>query len=252
VTGQKVLLVENESVASDLKTSLGAQGYIVTLATTGEEAFAAASRLKPAVVLMDVALSGSLDGIEAGILIRQKLGIPLIFISVDSTDQTIERAAAADPAGYLVKPIDGRGLYASIQLAVHRGRLQAQKSGGSPNASSAISPRTSLLESEGRRPITVIGNLRIDPILQRVLRGSTQVHLTKKEFLILQCLAEHPGTPFSPQALLDGLWGPQFSHYIKALRIHVGHLRQKIQGNPPPGVVIETIRGVGYRLIVQD
>ena len=94
-----------------------------------------------------------------------------------------------------------------------------------------------------------IGSLRIDRARHRVFRGETEIKLTKKEFSILQCLGEHVNVPISPEALLSKAWGPQFVHYIQALRVHIGHLRQKIEGNPSAGVLIETVRGVGYRLL---
>jgi len=238
---QRVLVVENEEiVALDLEMCLQTMGYSVAVATTGEEAMATASRVKPDIVLMDILLGGSIDGVEVAEWIRDHLDIPLIFLTAYADPKTVERAAAVNPSGYLVKPFNELGLAASIQLALHRRTSKAREA-----------LQLAALH-EPARSILLIGKLRIDTVLHRVYRGESELQLTNKEFRILQCLAEQPGLPFSPEALLTRIWGPQFSHYVKALRIHLGHLRQKIQGDPPPGVAIETIRGVGYRLIEKD
>jgi DNA-binding response OmpR family regulator len=235
---QQVLVVENEEiVALDLEVCLATLGYRVAVATTGEEAVATANRLRPDVVLMDIHLDGLLDGISAAELIRRDTEIPLIFLTAYASPDTIERAVAVDPAGYIVKPFNEKSLAANIRIALHRGR---QSFGN-------LRPRPASQPVEG--PGTKVGNLRIDGVRHRVFSGENEIELTKKEFRILQCLAEHASAPVSPEDLLAKAWGPQFVHYIQALRVHVGHLRQKIENHPSAAVLIETVRGVGYRLV---
>lgn len=233
---QHVLVVENEEiVALDLEVCLATMGYKVALATTGEEAVATANRLRPDVVLMDIHLDGSMDGIGAAEWIRRETGIPLIFLTAYASPDTIERAVAVDPAGYIVKPFNEKSLAANIQIALHQKRSREGPS---------------FAESRTREvPVTKVGSLRIDGVRHKVFRGETEIELTRKEFRILEFLAEHVGVPVSPEALLTKAWGPQFVHYIQALRVHVGHLRRKIESNLSSGVQIETVRGVGYRLI---
>lgn len=232
---QQVLVVENEEiVALDLEVCLATMGYKVAVATTGEEAVATACRLKPDVVLMDIHLDGSMDGIGAAESIRKETGIPLIFITAYASPDTIERALGADPAGYIVKPFNEKSLAANIRIALHRKR--APREGDSAESTPSMS-------------LTKVGSLRIDVVRHKVFRGETEIKLTRKEFRILQCLAERSSVPISPEDLLTKAWGPQFVHYIQALRVHVGHLRQKIQNNARAGVLIETVRGVGYRLV---
>lgn len=233
---EQVLVVENEEiVALDLEVCLATLGYSVSVATTGEEAVATANRLKPDVVLMDINLDGSMDGIGAAEWIRRETGIPLIFLTAYAGIDTIDRAVAVDPVGYIVKPFNEKSLAANIRIALHRGRVQS-------NAS--IDSRSS------KTYPLILGNLRIDRVRHRLFRGSdTEIDLTRKEFRILECLGEHVGVPLSPETLLTKAWGPQFVHYVKALRVHIGHLRQKIERVPNTGVLIETVRGVGYRLV---
>ena len=92
---------------------------------------------------------------------------------------------------------------------------------------------------------------QIDPVQRLVFRGDTAIRLTKKELDILQCLAEHGDAPVSPAVILTRVWGPQFVHYVQALRVHVGNLRNKIEDDSS-GIRIEGLRGVGYRLVYGD
>lgn len=236
----QVLVVENEEiVAFDLEMCLASMGYNVAIVTTGEEAVATANRLRPDVVIMDINLEGSMDGICAAASIRRETGIPLIFLTAYASYDTIERAVAVDPAGYIVKPFNEKSLAANIRIALNRRRREQQAS------ASAESRR-------GKAPVTTAGNLRIDNIRYKVFRGEIEIALTKKELSILQCLAEQSGVPMTSEDLLTKAWWPQFVHYIQALRVHVGHLRQKIGRHPGAGVLIETVRGVGYRLFEAD
>lgn len=250
-SGCQVLVVEDEALlALDLAVCLETMGHDVVVATTGLEAIESAYRLRPDIVLMDIRLKGSMDGIEASISIRSQIDIPVIFLTAHSDHETVERASAVRPAGYIVKPFNAAGLRASIQLALGRARHEAEDPGAQP-ASSQITRLTPPPKLPWKREI-VVGNLRIDPVLHRVFCGERQINLTKKEFLILQHLAEHPGTPFSPQDLLSKLWGPGYSHYAKSVRNYLGNLRRKIDRASGAGISIETIRGVGYRLLEQD
>jgi DNA-binding response OmpR family regulator len=252
VNHRQVLVVEDEQiVALDLEVFLGTMGYDVALATTGEGAVEAASQLNPDVVLMDIRLAGGLDGIQAAERIREDAEIPVVFLTAYTDHQTIERAARVDPSGYIVKPFNEKDLAAIIHLALHRGRSQNRAFAegqpiGVPEARGGDPPRK---ESIRNPSVVRIGDLSIDFINRRVFRQGTELRLTKKEFDILQCLAERPGLPVSSEALLTRVWGPQFVHYVQTLRVHLGNLRQKIDGDSSSGIRIEAVRGVGYRLI---
>lgn len=235
--GQQVLVVENEEiVAFDLEVCLANLGYNVALATTGEDAMATATQSRPDVVLMDIHLDGSMDGIGAAEWIRRETGIPLIFLTAHASNDTIERALTVDPAGYIVKPFNEKSLAASIRIALNQG---SRGQHGAAMVHSKPDPA----------PEITVGNLRIDNIRYQVFEGDTEIRLTKKELSILQCLAERPGVPISADDLLTKAWGAQYVHYIQALRVHVGHLRQKIERRRSSNVLIETVRGVGYRLV---
>jgi DNA-binding response OmpR family regulator len=239
----QALVVDDEQiVALDLERCLEAIGYGVAIENTGAGAIEAAARLKPDIILMDVRLEGPIDGIQAAERIRQHFDGPLIFLTAYADHATIERAAQLDPSGYIVKPFHERDLAAATHLALYRARLQAETDAGQKREREERKPAVSVVEA---------GDVRIDFARRSVTRRGTEILLTKKEFDILQCLAETPGMPVSPQVLLTRVWGPLFVHYIQTLRVHVGNLRRKIE-DQGSGVVIEGIRSVGYRLVVSS
>ena len=115
-----VLVVEDEAIVSmDLRYKLEALGYSVPAEIrSGEEAVEAASRLHPDVVLMDIGLSGEMDGIEAAAQIRGQFDIPVVYITAYIDDATLERAESTEPVGYLLKPFDDAKLRAIVEMAI--------------------------------------------------------------------------------------------------------------------------------------
>ena len=117
-----ILVVEDEAVvALDIQTRLLRMGYAVAgICSSGEDAILRASQLKPALVLMDIQLSGQMNGITAARQIRAERKVPVIFLTAYSNDSTIEQAVGVAPAGYLVKPFDDRTLKATIEIALNK------------------------------------------------------------------------------------------------------------------------------------
>ena len=120
----RILIVEDESIiARDLQRQLQEMGYEpVDITGSGEGAIAAAEAHRPHLVLMDVHLSGPLDGIDAAIAIRQRFSIPSIFLTAYATDEVINRAKAAEPVGYVIKPFDEQSLRTTIEVGLHKDR----------------------------------------------------------------------------------------------------------------------------------
>ncbi len=124
----RVLIVEDEViVALELQSHLENLGYeVVGSVTSGEEAVLHADALQPDLVLMDVRLSGKMDGIEAARQIRARYEVPIIFLTAFGDEQTLERAKAVGPFGYLLKPFEERDLFATIEVALSKHRTQRQ------------------------------------------------------------------------------------------------------------------------------
>ncbi len=117
----EILVVEDEAiVAEDIRTTLQGMGYSVPrTAASGEEAVRTASENAPALALLDIRLQGHIDGIGAAEQLRA-LGVPVVFLSSYSDEPTLQRARAAQPFGYLLKPFDERELRATIEMALYK------------------------------------------------------------------------------------------------------------------------------------
>jgi len=119
---KRVLVVEDEFItASDISAAVEGMGYIVTgTADTGEDAINAAQEQKPDAVLMDINLKGDMNGISAAEIIRKKSDIPVIFLTGQSDDATVNRALESEPFGYIVKPFEERNLRTSLRMAIYK------------------------------------------------------------------------------------------------------------------------------------
>jgi PAS domain S-box-containing protein len=128
----RILVVEDEAVvAKDLQTRLRKLGYDVPATVqTGQEAIDAAEVHRPELILMDVRLKGTMDGIEASAHIMEKFRTPVIFLTAYADDGTLGRAKLTDPYGFILKPFNERELHTAIQVALHKhqGEMAVRKS----------------------------------------------------------------------------------------------------------------------------
>ena len=122
---KKILVVEDEFItASDIRAALEGMGFeVVGTEDTGEGAVRVAQEQKPDVVLMDIILKGEMNGITAAGIIRQKYDIPVIYLTGQSDDATINRALESEPFGYIVKPFNEQNLKISITMALYKHTL---------------------------------------------------------------------------------------------------------------------------------
>lgn len=118
----KILVAEDEAlVAHEISLRLGKRGYdMCAVVTTGQDALEQAALHRPDLALLDIHLAGSVDGAEVAVELRQNYGIPSVFLTGYTDDQTLESARRAAPYGYLVKPFEERELYAAIETALAR------------------------------------------------------------------------------------------------------------------------------------
>jgi len=126
MAGENILVVEDEFiVAQDIKARLEGLGYTVTgMAHNAEDAIRIAQESRPDLAIMDIMLGGGSDGIEVAGSIRTNLDIPSIFLTAYADEETVRRAAIAEPFGYLVKPFQDRELRAGIETAIYRHRAE--------------------------------------------------------------------------------------------------------------------------------
>jgi CheY-like chemotaxis protein len=136
----KMLVVEDEPIiALDLAQELEHFGFeVVALARSADEAIMAVEETRPDLVLMDMHILGPLDGVETARLLRNAYEIPSIFLTAHSDDRSISRAMQEMPYGYLTKPFQARELKATIQVALHKARADADIRNENAKSSSAL------------------------------------------------------------------------------------------------------------------
>ncbi|MFP5221394.1 MAG: HD domain-containing phosphohydrolase [Acidobacteriota bacterium] len=119
---RRILVVEDEAiVALDIQNRLKHMGYeTVGVCATGDEAVAKAGQLKPDIILMDIMLDGSMDGIQAAGIVKENFGIPVIYLTAYADQKTLERAKITNPFGYIIKPFEDRELQTTIEMAVYK------------------------------------------------------------------------------------------------------------------------------------
>jgi len=122
MTGNRILIVEDEGVAAlDIKRTLESFGYeVVGRVVTGNDAISYAESTRPDLVLMDIVLKGSMDGIDAAMEIKKQLSIPVVFLTAYAEDELLKRAMLAEPFGYIIKPFNNRELHCIIEIALFK------------------------------------------------------------------------------------------------------------------------------------
>ncbi len=125
----RIVIVEDESiVAQDLRMSLGQLGYeVCAVVASGEEALEEVDRHRPDLVLMDIALAGRLTGIETAEIVRKRSRTPVMYLTAHADDETLSRAGATEPFGFIVKPFETRDLKSGIEIAIYRARIEAER-----------------------------------------------------------------------------------------------------------------------------
>ena len=125
----KILVVEDETIIGmEILSRLEKLGYEVPLVVgSGQEAISKAAELQPDLVLMDITLNGTMDGVEAADEIKNQFAIPVIFLTADADSQTIQRARLTEPFGYLIKPFEERALHSSIEMALYKAQAEQER-----------------------------------------------------------------------------------------------------------------------------
>ena len=123
-----ILIVEDERiVAKDLQHMLRGLGYdAFAIAASSDEAMQRATERRPDLALMDIRIQGRRDGIETAGLLRQQLGVPVVYLTAHSDDATLDRAKRTGPYGYLMKPITPAELHSAVEISIHRARMERE------------------------------------------------------------------------------------------------------------------------------
>jgi DNA-binding response OmpR family regulator len=248
-----ILVVDDEpSLRDALSYTLRKEGYRVVIAANGVEAIQAARREPPQAIVLDVMLPG-VDGLQVCRTLRSESTVPILLLSAkgEEIDRVVGLELGADD--YLAKPFAMRELLARIRAMLRRVEMMTpQPSGGividGEPAPDGLAPGQSAPVSATDPPV-VLGDLTIDRARRVATLGGAALSLRPKEFDLLHYLAQQPEVVHSRDALLRRVWGYDFLIGTRTVDVHVRWLRQKIERDPGNPTRLETVRGVGYRLV---
>jgi len=221
----RVLVVEDDpDIAMLLARSLARAGFAVDQISSGADVLPTLRRGQPDLLLLDLMLPG-LDGLEICRALRadpSTAALPIIMLTAraEESDRIVGLELGADD--YITKPFSPNELVARVRALLRRTTR--------PGGRSQLKHGTLVMDIE-RHLVTVDGE---------------GVHLTAKEFLLLQYLLEHPGRVLSRDLLLSDVWGYAYTGGTRTVDVHIRRLREKV---PALGDSIETIKQFGYRLL---
>ena len=220
-----VLVVDDERNIVELaRLYLTRDGFRVLTAHDGQQALALTHSERPDLVILDLMLP-QVDGWEVCRRLRQEgCEVPIIMLTArsDEVDRIVGLELGADD--YVTKPFNPRELVARVKAVLRR-------TGPAPAA----------------RPAEFAG-LRVDPARREARCGERLLRLRAKEFDLLYSLVTHHGLVLSREQLLNQVWGYDFYGDTRTVDVHVARLRDRLQGT---GVAIETVWGVGYKLVAE-
>lgn len=225
---KKILIIEDDDhIIELLRFNVQNNGYEVSIAMDGHEGLNKAINESPDLILLDLMLPG-IDGIEICNRLKNKdstKDIPIIMLTAKGheTDKILGLEMGADD--YMTKPFSVRELMTRIKVVLRRYTYEV-----------ARTPAMKI----------VVGDLEIDHEKHEVTKNGDLIKLTLKEYQLLEYLAENRGKVLSRNALLDRVWGYDYFGETRTVDVHIRHLRKKIDDDNAG--IIETIRGVGYKI----
>jgi DNA-binding response OmpR family regulator len=218
-----VLVVDDErNIVELVRLYLEKEGFNVVAASDGEQALVQYERSGPDLVVLDLMLP-KMDGFEVCRELRRRGDVPILMLTARSEDVDAIVGLELGADDYVTKPFNPRALVARVKAILRRTDATAR----------------------GGRPIQV-GELRIDPRRREASVGARHLELRAREFDLLSALARDPGVVLSRDALLEDVWGTDFPGETRTVDVHVAEVRKKLGDDGPQ---VETVRGIGYRLV---
>lgn len=223
----KILIVEDESSFSEaLSFLLGKEGYEVDVAETGTEAIKKFNENSADLILLDLMIP-EISGVEVCKTIRTTSQVPIIMLTAKDSeiDKVVDLELGADD--YVTKPYSSRELIARIKAVLRRGAGE---------------------DVATEHGIHLVAGIRLDTGKHQVTVNGTLISLPLKEFELLEFLMRNSGRVLTRTQLIDRIWGGDYYGDTKTLDVHIKRLRSKIEADPANPVLIQTIRGLGYKL----
>ncbi len=224
----KILIVEDElSFSEALAFLLGKEGFEVTVAEDGQQAVDKFNKEGADLILLDLMIP-IISGIEVCRVIRATSQVPIIMLTAKDAeiDKVVGLELGADD--YVTKPYSSRELIARIKAVLRRG-----------------SNDDSL---DGESGVHLVAGIKLDIGKHQVTINGEKVSLPLKEFELLEFLMRNAGRVLTRSQLIDRVWGGDYYGDTKTLDVHIKRLRSKIEVDPANPVLIQTIRGLGYKL----
>jgi two-component system KDP operon response regulator KdpE len=229
MSGARVLVIDDEpEITRALRSILAAHGFEPTVSGTVREGLGLLQRRRPDVLLLDLVLPDG-NGHDVTRTIRQDLGLnlPIIVLSAHGEEEGKVKALDLGADDFLTKPFGVRELLARMRAALRRA------GGTRPDGTAVIEH----------------GPIRMDLERREVTVDRHPVHLTPKEYDMLQYLLTHVGKLVTHTTLLRAVWGPEYADSRPYLHVFVGQLRRKVEPDPAHPRYILTEPGVGYRFV---
>ena len=224
----KILIVEDESSFSEaLAFLLGKEGFEVSVAEDGREALNIFAKEGADLILLDLMIP-EISGVEVCRSIRATSHVPIIMLTAKDAeiDKVVGLELGADD--YVTKPYSSRELIARIKAVLRRGINDA--------------------EVHEELEVITVGRIRLDTARHQAFNDGILLALPLKEFELLEFLMRNSGRVLTRSQLIDRVWGGDYFGDTKTLDVHIKRLRSKLEADPAHPVLIQTIRGLGYKL----
>ena len=222
----KVLVIEDEEgIGSALEYQLAREGYDVTWVQDGARGLETFETAGADLIVLDLMLP-SMSGEDVCRSIRKISGVPVIMLTAkgDEVDRVVGLELGADD--YVTKPFSTRELMARVKAVLRRGKSPVEA--------------TEVLEG---------GDIRLDvERVEATVRGE-RVHLTRKEFDVLELLMRNQGRVLPRETLMDQVWGTDYFGDTRTLDVHIKRLRAKCELDPRDPAHLLTVRGLGYKFV---
>lgn len=220
-----LLVIDDEvQIRRLLRLTLESAGHTVREAATGQVGLSEVARRAPDAIILDLGLP-DLPGLAVLQRLREWSRVPVLVLTVQAAEADKIAALDAGADDYLTKPFAGGELLARLRAILRRA-----PAAGEPAA-------------------IAFGDVAVDLAARVVRRGGAEVKLTPREYALLRILLLHRGRVVTHGQILREIWGPKSEENTHYLRVHMTHLRQKLEAEPHRPRHLRTESGIGYRLV---
>lgn len=219
----RVLVVDDDAaIRRTLEVNLRARGYATNVAATGEDALRTAARHHPDAVILDLGLPG-MDGLDVVRGLRGWTSVPIVVLSGRDAEETKVEALDLGADDYVTKPFGMDEMFARLRAAMRRSVL--------PDGDAVVTTP----------------DFSIDFAAKQVTRGGERVHLTPRQWGIVEVLVHNAGRLVTHTQLLHEVWGPEYSTETNYLRVYMAQIRQRLEPVPSRPRYFVTESGLGFR-----